>query len=70
MANDSNIPICHTLLDRAVVVGVPHKTAINFVNKINPKNFSCVMRKDTSLYQSNLAGIPSRIACETHLSIK
>ena len=56
-------------LDRAVVVGVRHKAAINFMNKINPKNVSCVTRKDISLYQSNLAGTgpePSRIACETH----
>ena len=45
MANDTKIPICQTFLDRAVVVGVPHKTAINFVNKINPKTFAAIRAK-------------------------
>ena len=60
----------HEILDRAVVVGVPHKAAINLMNKINLKTVSRFMRKDTSLYQSNLAGTdpePSRIARETHI---
>ena len=45
----------HGTLDRAVVVGVRHKAAINFMSKIILiENFSYVMLKDTSLYQSNL----------------
>ena len=57
------------LLDRAVVVGVPHKAAIKI--KLIPKTFPALCAKiHHCMYQSNLAGTdpePSRIACETHI---